>query len=283
MHAPEVQLRKIPAGFIGILLIISSVRVQGAEDPDELYRNGRFAEAEKAYASLDMDHPKDIRYRYNRGCAAYRNSNYQESKSAFSSALKRSDNKEIQFNALYNLGNTAFKQGDFASASACYKKAIIIDPGNEDVRYNFELALREIEKRKKDQKDDTDSQEPPSKEDGPEKPSGTEKEDEKDRGDDNKQTEPEKEDKSKQENSADSDRKQRPRQKPQDDLSGDLKPRNALPEEQRHDEQPAPRMPSIDKKKAEALLDNIKEDRSKFMRFQTPEDKKNGVGSGKDW
>ena len=277
-------MHKIPVWFIGLLLIISSVRVQGAEDPDELYRNGRFAEAEKAYASLDMDHPKDIRYRYNRGCAAYQNSNYQESKSAFSSALKRSDNKEIQFKALYNLGNTAFKQGDFASASACYKKAIILDSGNKDVRYNLELALREIEKqkKKKDQKDNTGSQEPPPQGESPEEQSGAEKEGEEDRRSDNKQTGPEKEDKSKQKNSADSDREQRPQQESQDNLSGDLQPRNELPDKQMDDEHPAP-MSSIDKRKAEALLDNIKEDRSRFMRFQTPEDKKNGVGSGKEW
>ena len=39
----------------------------------------------------------------------------------------------------------------------------------------------------------------------------------------------------------------------------------------------------LDRKKAEALLENIKEDRSRFLRFQVPEDKKNGVPSGKDW
>jgi hypothetical protein len=39
----------------------------------------------------------------------------------------------------------------------------------------------------------------------------------------------------------------------------------------------------LDRKKAEALLDNLKEDRSKFLRFQIPEDKKQGVPSGKDW
>ncbi len=42
-------------------------------------------------------------------------------------------------------------------------------------------------------------------------------------------------------------------------------------------------MSGTDKKKAEALLDNIKEDRSRFLRFQVPKDKEHGVESGKDW
>jgi hypothetical protein len=39
----------------------------------------------------------------------------------------------------------------------------------------------------------------------------------------------------------------------------------------------------LDKKKAEALLDNLQEDRSRFLQFQIPEDKRTGVTSGKDW
>jgi Ca-activated chloride channel family protein len=42
----------------------------GATTPDELYRQGKYEDAEKSYAQGDMDHPKDIRYRYDRGCAA---------------------------------------------------------------------------------------------------------------------------------------------------------------------------------------------------------------------
>jgi len=39
----------------------------------------------------------------------------------------------------------------------------------------------------------------------------------------------------------------------------------------------------MDRKKAEALLDNVKEDRSKYLELQTPKGKRRGVLSGKDW
>ena len=39
----------------------------------------------------------------------------------------------------------------------------------------------------------------------------------------------------------------------------------------------------MDRKKAEALLDNIQEDRSLLMRLQTAKERRQGTASGKDW
>lgn len=40
----------------------------------------------------------------------------------------------------YNLGNAKYKQGDFASAILNYEKALKLDPNNEDIRFNLEMA-----------------------------------------------------------------------------------------------------------------------------------------------
>ena len=63
----------------------------------------------------------------------------------------------------------------------------------------------------------------------------------------------------------------------------ELKARGDLPKQQPDDSTLTPPVSMIDKKKAGALLDNIKEDRSRYLRLQIPQDKKNGVSSGKDW
>ena len=44
----------------------------------------------------------------------------------------------------------------------------------------------------------------------------------------------------------------------------------------------APAAP-IQKQKAEALLDNIKEDRARFLKYQVPEANGRKKSSGKDW
>ena len=78
-----------------------------ADPPDKLYRQGRYEEAEKAYAKADMDHPRDIRFRYNRGCAAFQNGQYKDADAAFSSVMRRAKDGNVRFRAAYNLGNSA--------------------------------------------------------------------------------------------------------------------------------------------------------------------------------
>ena len=66
-------------------------------------------------------------------------------------------------------------------------------------------------------------------------------------------------------------------------LSGDLKPREAMSELQEtgplEENSPA----DIDKKKAEALLDNVQEDPSAIMRFMVSEEERQKSFSGRDW
>lgn len=255
------------------VLILSAVAL-AAEDPDELYRQGRFTEAEKAYMHLDMDHPKDIRFRYNRACAAYQSSDYKGATAAFSSVLRRAKDNETRFKTAYNLGNTAFKQGDFATAVVYYKQAITYNPENEDAGYNLELALIQQEKQKKNKTKDQKKQS--QKESSQPQDKENKSKDSKEGKDSDKQS---------QDKTSEQKASQGQDQQDKKDRSGDLEPLQAMPEEGNAggDKNTGQAMSAIDRKKAESLLDNLKEDRSRFMRFQVPEDKRYGVQSGKDW
>ncbi|MDL1959747.1 MAG: tetratricopeptide repeat protein [Deltaproteobacteria bacterium] len=286
------------------VLILSAVAL-AAEDPDELYRQGRFTEAEKAYTHLDMDHPKDIRFRYNRACAAYQNSGYKGATAAFSSVLRRTKDNETRFKTAYNLGNTAFKQGDFATAVVYYKQAITYNPDNKDAGYNLELALIQQEKQEKSKTKDQkkQSQEGSSQPQDKENKSKDSKEgkdsdgqsqgktpeqkasQDQDQQDKKDYSESGKKGESKQGKSTRQDRDQKAEQESPKDLSGDLEPLQAMPKEgnTEGDKNTGQAMSAVDRKKAEALLDNLKEDRSSFMRFQVPEEKRYGVQSGKEW
>jgi Ca-activated chloride channel family protein len=282
--------------IFGVVLFLGffySCHVLADENPDELYGQGRFEQAEKEYARSDMDNPKDIRYRYNRGCAAYQNSDFKGAVAAFSSVLRRSDNEEIQFKAAYNLGNAAFKEGNFESAVEQYKEALLSNPENEDAKYNLELALRQLEKLKKKktekQKKEGQKETGQSKDTEDTSSSGDKREDaeqKQDQGQDQKNSKDQKQS-GKQEDGKEKsherpDEGQKAEQDTSRDLSGQLSPLQAMPEQ---DEDQTSDQPGavLDRKKAEALLDNLEEDRSRFLRFQIPEDKQHGVGSGKDW
>jgi Ca-activated chloride channel homolog len=279
----------------GILLVSPA---NGAGDPDELYREGRFAEAQKIYAQSDMDHPKDLRYRYNRGCADYQAGDYRGAMAAFSSVLRRAEDREIRFRAAYNLGNAVFKQGDAASAADYYRQALRIDPDQEHARHNLELALRKLEAQKKEQEEKEKSsgreedQKSPQREGdkgkGQEKPSpdtsfkkdGDQQKDPDKEGAQDNPAEEKEQDEGKETGQV---RDRRADDESPKDLSGELKSREALPEQTEEPEDGSATVSSMDKKKAEALLDNVMEDRSKFLRLQIPEGNRRGVASGKDW
>ena len=279
----------------GVLLLpfVYSTFATAAEDPDELYRNGRFSEAEKAYARSDMDRPKDIRYRYNRGCAAYQASDFQGAKAAFSSVLRRTEDEDIQFKSAYNLGNAAFKEGDFESAISQYKEVLLLNPESDDAKYNLELALRELEKlknkkieeqKKEGQKDSGQSEDKKdsSKSEKKDEDAAKQQSEAKDQEKGKAQKEPEKQKDAEQGKQDTASRDQEAETETPKDLSGELSPLQAMPEQKKDDTTDQPEA-SLDQKKAEALLDNLKEDRSRFLRFQLFEDKQRDALSSKDW
>ena len=260
--------RKIPVLFSILLVLFISPRGECNEDPDQLYEEGRFAEAAKGYADRDMDNPRDIRYRYNRGCADYQASDFKGAMAAFSSVLKRTEDPETQLKAVFNLGNAAFKKGDFASAKAYYQQAIVLDPTNENGRFNLELTLMELEKQKKKEEEKKKQQQQKDKQ----KKDDSKKE----KKEGEKQPSQDKQPQEKQEKEPEQKKEKEAEKKPQQ--PGE--PEARKPEPQKPEQTPAAPM---EKQKAEALLDNIKEDRARFLKFQVPEAKGRGNPSGKDW
>jgi Ca-activated chloride channel family protein len=209
--------------------------------------------------------------------------------------LRRSEDEKVRYRAFYNLGNTFFKQGDFEAAAEQFRQALLCHPESEDARYNLELSLRELEKlRKKKEQDkqdreggekdqsetgkkDKNKDKSSSKKDSDQK-SSQEREKDEGRPESGKQDESVKKNGDQRDDKGQKSGKQEPK-----DLSGELKPRQFMEGEQGEDQPPDGAGAMLDRKKAEALLDNLKEDRSRFLRFQDPEDKKHGVLSGKDW
>ncbi len=279
--------------------MLTAARAQAVESPDELYRKGRFAEAEKAYAQSDMDNPKDLRYRYNRGCAAYQSGDYQAAAAAFASVLRRSQDDDIRFKAAYNLGNAAYKQGDFQAAAQHYKQAIAQDPSSEDARHNLELAVRALQKQQQQQPGQSQDQSPQDSEQQPgasdgkndqadqgrqseDKSSGQDTAQKQQNQDASEQSEGSQEQSAGQSAEKKSGENRPAEQQSQPQLAGDLKPRRDMPPAQAGEQTAKASMARMNQQKAEALLDNIQEDRSQMMRLQT-KGRRRGVASGKDW
>lgn len=68
---------------------------------------------------------------------AYTQENYEEAIQKYESILTNyGESSQIY----YNLGNAYYKSGHIASAILNYERALLLDPGDSDVRFNLQLA-----------------------------------------------------------------------------------------------------------------------------------------------
>jgi len=268
--------------IMAALVICCGNRVWANENPEELYRQGHYQKAEQVFIKKDMDHPKDVRNRYNRGCASFQNANYEGASAAFRSALKRTDDKQISFSSAYNLGNSLFKQGDFQGAAQAFKQAIKINPGDEDSKYNYGLALKTIEENQKKEKEKEKQQENQDQEQNKEQKQDQEQnkaQDKKNKDDPNKKQEQNqnKENQSGQSNEI----KDQARNKQEQGKSAEQTGKGGQPDQDYRTSEEY-QSGAMSKNEAEAFLDNIGEDPAAInrLRFHGKEQK---TASGKDW
>ena len=275
--------------IMAALIICCGNRVWANENPEELYRQGHYQEAEQAFIKKDMDHPKDVRNRYNRGCASFQNANYEGASAAFRSALKRTDDKQITFRSAYNLGNSLFKQGDFQGAAQAFKQAIKINPGDEDSKYNYGLALKTIEENQKKEKEKEKQQENQDQDQEQAQDKNKKKKNDKKKDDPHKQ---QKQNQNKENQSGQSnERKDQANQDSnQNDQAQNKQEQGESAEQTGKGDQPGQdagtseeyQSGAMSKNEAEAFLDNIGEDPAAInrLRFHGKEQK---TTSGKDW
>lgn len=121
-----------------------------------LYRKSKLDEALQKYNEASVAVPDSDLINFNMGTALYKKADYEKAIDAFTKALT-SDNKTIEADALYNLGNCKYKLGklkentDLSATVGLlresldyYKRAIEIDQKNTDARFNHEFVEREL-------------------------------------------------------------------------------------------------------------------------------------------
>jgi len=281
--------------IMAVLIICCGNSVWANENPEELYQKGHYQEAEQAFIKKDMDHPKDVRNRYNRGCASFQNANYEGASAAFRSALKRTDDKQISFRSAYNLGNSLFKQGDLEGAAQAFKQAIKINPGDEDAKYNYGLALKTIEENQKKEKEkQQENQEQENQEQDQSKARDKKNKDDQQKDDPNKNQEQnqadqnqDKEDQSgqsnerKEQSNQDSGQDDHDQNKQEQGESAEQTGKSGQPEQDAGTSE-EDQSGAMSKNEAEAFLDNIGEDPAAINRLRF-HGKKQKTASGKDW
>src|SRR5689334_23044609 len=97
------------------------------DDPYKAYAAGAYDRALELFLDAQVDRPRDPRLGMNIGNAYYKLGDFAHAEAAYTGALSTED-RELRARALYNLGNTAFRQQKLEAAIEKYEAALQLAP-----------------------------------------------------------------------------------------------------------------------------------------------------------
>jgi tetratricopeptide (TPR) repeat protein len=139
-------------GAAALLLLVTASCLEAAGPGAEARKGGSAYEkkdwpgAVEYYSRALEKAPADKRLNFNIGNAYYRQEDYGKAEEFFSQAAA---SPKVAARAHYNRGNSFFKNGDMAGAIAGYRKAITLNPDDENAKFNLQLALAKALEQKK--------------------------------------------------------------------------------------------------------------------------------------
>jgi tetratricopeptide (TPR) repeat protein len=152
-------MKKLHRLRLSVLCTFSFIIVAHAADVgglmrqgNNLYNRGKHDEALSRYQMAEVLEPDATSIHFNLGNALFRLGRYQDA--ARELELVMIDKKpERRANAMYNMGNVAFKAGQLDPAIKAYAGALAINPNDRQAKQNLEFCL----KKKQEQQNKPDS------------------------------------------------------------------------------------------------------------------------------
>lgn len=121
---------------------------------NQSFEKGDFDDASYHYLKTLEDKSDDFRAQYNLGNALYKKNQYSDAVSTYQKALKNAKTKEQKTAALYNLGNAYYKNKQQKEAVDSYKQALKLDPNNQTILKNLQIALQKKDSKQQQQEQD---------------------------------------------------------------------------------------------------------------------------------
>ena len=138
------------------LVFVMQVSAQVSSDVhthrgNQSFEKGNFDDASYHYLKTLQGKSEDFRAQYNLGNTLYKKNQYSDAVSTYQKALKNAKTKEQKTAALYNLGNAYYKNKQQKEAIDSYKQALKLDPNNQTILKNLQIALQKKDSKEQDQ------------------------------------------------------------------------------------------------------------------------------------
>ena len=148
-------------------------------DGNQLAKESMFDTAEMSYRKALSKAPEKPEALYNLGNTHYKEKNFEEAKQRYFQTQKFSENKSSKHHAFHNMGNVFMQQKDYAKAVESYKNALRNNPEDEQTRYNYALAKELLEKEQQEQEQNQDQKDQDDKDQEDKKDQDQDKEEDK--------------------------------------------------------------------------------------------------------
>ena len=130
----------------------------GQDKGKKAYEEGHYDEARIYYEHILKNRKKDNGAQFGLGVTAYQQKDMETAARALNNAMN-SDDKSLASKAMYNLGNMFRDQQKMEESLALYRKAIELDPADEDAKVNYELLKQVLQQQEQQQQEDKQNQE----------------------------------------------------------------------------------------------------------------------------
>lgn len=162
------QARMCLALCLLCLVCFPLLRADSPRKAREHMSRGQYEEAIRIYEALAAKHPKDSRYLYNAGVAAYKALKYDEAQEYFDAA-SLSEDLGLQQQSFYNRGNALFKAGEveanFERKTQMWKEAIDqfdhalnLNEADQFAQDNLQFVKQQLENLQQQQQDQNPDQ-----------------------------------------------------------------------------------------------------------------------------
>lgn len=128
------------------------------QDGNEAFAEGAYLEALDLYQSAQIESPELAEPYFNAANAYYRQRDYPAALEQMQMALQYADEESLAENGYYNLGNTLFNSQDLSTAVEAYTQALLLNPDDQDAKYNLELALQQQQEQQQQQNQNQDGE-----------------------------------------------------------------------------------------------------------------------------
>ena len=158
----------------------------GQDKGKKAYEEGQYDEARVYYEHVLKNRKKDNGAQFGLGVTAYQQKDMETAARALNNAMN-SDDKSLASKAMYNLGNMFRDQQKMEESLALYRKAIELDPTDEDAKVNYELLKQVLQQQEQQQQDKQNQEQDQEKQDQQKQDQDSEGQDEQNKNQDNQE------------------------------------------------------------------------------------------------